>query len=307
MSVLRRASLQLDRSENRAIEAVGGLFVASRSAAPADVVAECRARGVRALRVEHSDVSWLSKLPDMEFVSFLHDIADASVLEGLGRLRSLTFNGTWHGSIDFARLPLLEWFLAAETPRGSGAESLLNGHARLRHLRLGRYPWPDLKSLAAFNHLSRLSVVDSRRFHALEGTAALAPTLRGLELSLLPGLASLDGIDELSGLEVLELHRCRQVTDLAPAARLPNLRILSCMGAPSIASLKPLAGHPTLEWVSFGPLPDRDLDPLATLPQLKVVHTGKHRFNRPPEDFPLIESFAWNDPLLVRLRRLRQG
>lgn len=307
MSVLRSASLQLDRSQDRAVEAAGGLFVAPRAASPPEIVAECQARGVRALRVEHSDIDWLVNLPDLEFVTFLHDVPDVTVVATLSGLRGLTFSGTWHGHLDFGGLRSLEWFYAAEVPRDGGLETLLHGHPSIHHVHLGRYPWPDLAPLAGVPHLARLSIVDSRHVRSLTGANALAPGLRGLELSLLPGLASLDGIEALSGLEVLEIHRCRQVTDLTPAAKLPNLRILSVFEAPSIDSLKPLAGHPHLEWVSFGRLPDGDLDPLATLPNLKVVHTGKYRFNRPLEDFPLLGSFAWDDPLLARLRSLRRG
>jgi hypothetical protein len=285
----------------------GGLWAALGRPDPAAIVAEVRQRGIRALEVQHADLGFLAELPELEFLYVASDPPDATPVMTLPNLRFLSFTGTWGGSLDFAAFPALEWFSAVECPRtGGGMETLLSGHDTVHDLGIGKYPWPDLAPLGALR-LGRLAIWDSRALVALDGVAGLAPTLRGLDLERLPNLASLTGLEALADLAVLRLGLLRQITDLAFVRDLPNLRALHIFELEDVASLTPLAGHPALECLTFGRIRDLDLAPLETLPRLRLVHTGRYRWNRDIDAFPNRLEMAPDDPAVAACDALYLG
>jgi hypothetical protein len=285
----------------------GGLWAALGRPDPAAIVAEVRQRGIRALEVQHADLGFLAELPELEFLYVASDPPDATPVMTLPNLRFLSFTGTWGGSLDFAAFPRLEWFSAVECPRaGGGLDTLFAGHDVLRDLGIGRYPWPDLAPLGALR-LGRLAIWDSRALVALDGVAGLAPTLRGLDLERLPNLASVAGLEALADLEVLRLGLLRQITDLAFVRDLPNLRALHIFELEDVASLTPLAGHPALECLTFGRIRDLDLEPLGTLPRLRLVHTGRYRWNRDLDAFPNRLEMEPDDPAVAACDALYLG
>ena len=191
-------------------------------------------------------------------------------------------------------LPNLVSFAVNESPKdGGGLDSLFAGHPRLEALSLGRSRLADLRPLAGL-HLRTLGL--SGGLTSLAGSEALATKLDHLMLDSAPNLTSLDGIEALTSLGVISISGLRNIAALDWVAALPRLRMLDAFDQKLIDSLKPLAGHPSLEFVSFGRVKDLDLRPLTQLPRLRVVQTGNYRWNLPLSDFPMLGSFARDDP-----------
>ena len=152
-------------------------------------------------------------------------------------------------------------------PNGGGTETLWAGHPSLSSLSIRPYPYSDLDPLG---RLALRSLGLTGGLASLAGAEAFATTLERLSLDLAPKLASLDGIEVLSRLEVVVIEGLRQITALDWAARLPRLRLLDVFEQKGIESLKPLAGHPSLEFLTFGRVKDLDLEPLGLIPNLKL-------------------------------------
>jgi hypothetical protein len=305
--ILQERRLQPLQSSHRAMREAGGLWAALGRPDPAAIVAEVRRRGIRALEVQHADIGFLAELPELEFLYVASDPPDATPVMRLPNLRFLSFTGTWGGRLDFGALPRLEWFSAVECPRGGGGlDSLFAGHDQVLDLGIGRYPWADLTAPGALR-LRRLAIWDSRAITGLDGLAALAPTLRGLDLDGLPNLPSLAGLEVLADLEVLRLGRLRHVTELSVVRELPSLRALHVFELKDVASLAPLAGHPALECLTFGRIRDLDLAPLESLSRLRLVHTGRYRWNRDLDVFPNRLGMETDDPAVAACDALHLG
>lgn len=307
MGILYERGLHPERSVDIAIRGVGGLWFALNDADPQAIVAEVRARGIRALEVQHRDVGFLADLPDLEFLVFNTPEPDAAVVNGLHRLRRLAFSFGWKGRLDFANLPRLEWLYINEADPERGLETLLTGHATLRQLAIGRYPAVDLAPLGRLTALERLEVFNSRRLASLAGAEPLGRSVRQLSLAILPALTSLDGIQNLPGLEYVGIQSCNRITDLAPLRELPRMRFLNLMQPKGVESLRPLAGHPSLEYVSFGRVSDGDLTPLRELPKLQRINAGNYRFNLDPAEFPLLDDLPSEHPTRVEYRAMAVG
>jgi Leucine-rich repeat (LRR) protein len=307
MSVLLERGLHPERSSDVAMRTAGGLWFALNRTDPREIVAEARDRGIRALEVQHRDIGFLAELPDLEHLVLNTAEPDAEVINGLHRLRSLAFSFGWKGRLDFANLPALEWLYLTEADPDRGLETLLAGHTTIRQLAIGRYPATDLGALANLPSLERLDLFNARRFTSLAGADRVARSLRQLGLARLPRLPSLDGIAALPNLEYVAVESCSLITDLAPLRDLPRLRFLNLMQPKGVASLRPLAGHPSLEYVSFGRLADGDLTPLREMPRLERINTGSGRYNLDPREFPLLDDLSDDDPERVEYRSMAVG
>jgi len=268
-----------------------------------EFIAEAQRRRVRALEVDTLDEALVEALPDLEFLR-VAGIADGQLIERLERLRFLGL-ATWTGSLDFGRLPALEWLAVGESEAGD-LDTLEPGHPTLRNLIVGRYAFADLAPLARLR-LVRLSLGDSRRLASLDGAGGLAQTLTGLDLWRLPALGVLDGIARLSGLEVVTLSSLRNVTTLHWASALPNLRLLDIRELKNVESLAPLAGHPSLEYVLFGRTRDMDLEPLRQIPNLRICSSPPGRWRGDGEDIPELSRRAHDGADVVAMWRLREG
>jgi hypothetical protein len=307
---LIRRDLPLAWSGHRAMAEAGGLWAIPHWLSRwellrrrAELLAEARERGVRALEDDTVDEALVEALPDLEFLR-VAGIAEGRLIERLTGLRLLGLSA-WNGPLDLGRLARLEW-LAVGEPEPGDLDSLLPGHPTLRHLRLGRYADVDLAGLERLR-LAHLWLGNSRRLASLQGIAALAPTLTGLELWRLPALRSLDGIDALTNLESLVLSSLRSVTTLEWVASLPNLRLLDVLELKSIESLAPLAGHGSLEYLAIPRTRDLDLEPLRSLPKLRVVLAAPGRWRGDGEDLRQLSSRPRDDPEMRRMWRLREG
>ena len=294
----------LSGAHRREIEA-GGRWVAFGQPDPDELVAEVKARGVRSLVSFQSDLSFLRRVPQLQFLVVSSDPMDVAPIHALADLRSLSFTGTWGGRLDFRAFPKLESFAVIECPRDDGGlDTLFAGHPVLQTLGIGRYRHDDLASLGG---LRLRSLALSGRLSSLTGAGALAPTLERLSLDAAPKLESLEGITQLSGLEIVEIDGLRNITTVEWAARLSRLRLLDVFGQAGIESLWPLADHPSLEFLAFGRVRDLDLDPLGRIPKLKVFLTGHYRWNRPLSDFPYMNHLPSDDPARTAYYELKLG
>jgi hypothetical protein len=282
--------------------AAGGLWLAEDQSDRAAVVAEVRERGLRALEVV-GDLSFVTALPDLEFL-VARDPPDVAPIHALSNLRLLSFPGTWGGRVDAAAWPALERFAALEIPKDGGGVETVLGHPSLRSLDLGRARLVDLRPIRA-PRLEALSLAQSRTLVSLAGIDGLASTLLDLTLSVLPALDSLQGLEALGRLEVLHLDGLRRITSLDLVAALPRLRFLDVMDLEGVETLRPLARHPSLEYLAFGPTADLDLEPLFTIPKLTLVLTGiRHGWNRDVHDLPYWHDVPADDPRRLEWNRL---
>lgn len=71
-----------------------------------------------------------------------------------------------------------------------------------------------------------------------------------------------------------------------------------------IQSLKPLSGHPGLEVLYFSKIADQDLDPLASLPKLKLIRANRGEYNQDPAQFNRIATIPRTDPIFRDVARL---
>lgn len=288
------------------IRAAGGLWApAAMGIQMRELISEARDRRVRALQLPGTDESLAEALPDLEFLIVTGPRPDARIINRLAGLRLLQLWSAPVDRLDLGALPRLEWLLLGDCDAAL-IDALSAGHRMLGHLHVTDYPVVDLAPCAGLP-LLRLSVVNGRRLVRLDPVTPLADTLTGLELSLCPSLPSLDGIEGLANLEVLELSNLRQITTLDWVQRLPRLRLLNVFDLKNVESLRPLAGHPSLEFVTFGRTRDLDLVPLATIPNLKLILTGSYRWNRDVHDFPHMDNFPSDHPVQQEYARLLHG
>ena len=306
MSVLvQRGELNpLSRSHRREIEA-GGRWVAFGQPDPDELVAEIKTRAVRSLVSFQRDLSFLRLVPQLQFLVVSSDPGDVAPIHALADLRSLSFTGTWGGRLDFRAFPKLESFGVIECPRDEGGlDTLFGGHPTLGSLAIGRYRHDDLTPLGGLR-LRWLAL--NGRLSSLAGARALAPTLERLSLDAAPNLASLEGIELLSRLEVVEIEGLRHITTIDWAAHLPRLRLLDVFDQAGIESLWPLADHPSIEFLTFGRVRDLDLDPLGRIPNLRLYLTGHYRWNRDLGDFPYMHHLPADHPARTAYYALKLG
>jgi hypothetical protein len=290
----------------QAIRAAGGLWApAGLGIKLRELIWEAKERGVRALQLPATDELLVRELPDLEFLFVTGPPADARWINMLANLRLLYLESQCIGRLDLSALRRLEWLSLRECDQASMG-ALAVAHPTLHDLDVVGCPARDFAPFAALR-LRRLSLVDCRRLESLAGVEALAPTLTALELSLCPSLGSLDGIEAIPNLEVLELYGIRHITRLDWVERLPRLRMLDISDLKNVESLAPLAGHPSLEFVTFGLTKDLDLEPLTAIPNLKLVHTGGHRWNRDPHDFPQLFDLPADHPKVLEYYALKHG
>ena len=284
--------------------AAGGLWWAPAFADPDEVISEAHTLGVKALEIQSPDISLLEELPQLEYLT-VTDVHDPGPIHRLENLRGLHVSGTWHGRIDFQRLPRLEWFSVVECPPDEGGlDSLYVGHASIRHLAVQRYRHADLTQLRDLK-LETLYIGYSRTLTSLDGVEAIGSTLWGLGLYGCSNLATLDGISALPGLVSLELGSLRRITELDFARELPRLRHLDAFDLANVESLGPLADHDALEFVSFGRVRDLDLEPLTRLPRLKLFLTGHYRWNRDIHSLPYAHDLPEDHPAVAEWRSLQ--
>jgi hypothetical protein len=255
------------------VEAAGGLWHAGDYYADADtIVSSARANGVRALRLDARDLTFLAELPELELLYVRTDgrpILDP--IAHLPRLRGLIVHvGALRGTIRLDAHPDLEWLALPLSGRG-GRENLpafLAGHPGVTHLRLREVPFTSLDEFTTvFPGLRTLHIDGGERMRAIGDAERWADTLERLWLTWVR-LRSFDGIEALAALRTFGITFSRART-IGPLSRLPSLRYLSILG--TLPSLAPLAGHQGLRVARLTMPDDGDLSPLASWPALVAL------------------------------------
>jgi hypothetical protein len=255
------------------IEAAGGLWHAGDYYAdPATIVASSRANGVRALRLDARDLTFLAELPELELLYVRTDgrpILDP--ISDLPRLRGLVIHvGALRGTIRLDAHPNLEWLALPLSGRGGrqNVPAFAAGHPGVRHLRLREVPFASLDEIATgFPGLRTLHVDGGERMRGIGDVARWADGLERLWLTWVR-LRSFEGIEVLSALRTFGTTFSRTRT-IAPLAQLQALRYLSILG--TLPSLAPLAGHPGVRIARLTMPDDGDLSALASWPSLAAL------------------------------------
>ena len=296
---LVRRKVVVQTEEERAIEIAGGEYEA---VSPIGLASEVNKLGVRALRlVNASLVASVVGLDQIEFLKVGFGLADPASILSLPRLRSLHIGG-WNGDLDFGRLPDLEWLSIGDANFASGLDGLIAQHGRLRSLTVLFYGRPDLRAIGDLPALERLRFKQCK-IRTLAGIGG-APKIAGMTFEYCASLNSLEGIEACANLEYLRVANSPRLHDLAPLASTRRLRMLDLETTSGIESLKPIAGHPGLQVVYFSKIADQDLDPLGSMPMLKLVRARGGKYNREPAEFNRIGSLPPTDPIYRDLRHL---
>jgi hypothetical protein len=217
------------------------------------------------------DLEFLDAWPIRRLKVLDRKLTDLTPLERLGSaIRVLSVQAGSGAVIDLAKFPRLSkmgvsWHLIRETiGRAPGLqivtaldydESDLWPFARNEALRfLALKNAPRLESLAGVQELSQLTTLHvrlARRLQDISDVSYVSATLRDFSLESCNHLGSLEGIQDLPGLQVLEFGDCGRIRSLAPVALLLNLEVIRAFGS---------------TWVE-----DEDLTPLTHLPLLREL------------------------------------
>ena len=292
-----------------AIAGVGGLWHAGDYyARPEAIVRTAREHGVRALRVDAHELSWLGELPDVEFLHLRTDgRPPLDPVRDLGRLRGLTIEvGAVRGTLDLEAHPDLRWLKIQLSGKGGAANlpHVLAGHSNVEHLRLSEVPFADLTEVAlAFPSVRFFEMHGADRLKNLGDLSPWRETLRGLVATFALRLRTLEGIQALGRIEYVGLTY-GTLDQVDVFASVPSLRYLQL--ALKYPSLAPLAGHPGITMARVNMPKDGNLEPLRTWPSL-IALGGEQWIGRPVEGIPMIEDLPRDDWLRVQWERAAHG
>ena len=292
-----------------AIAEVGGLWHAGDYyAKPEAIVRTAREHGVRALRVDARDLSWIRELPDLEF---LHVRTDGrpplDPVRELGHLRGLTIEvGAVRGTVDLGAHPDLRWLKITLSGKGGTANlpHILAGHPGVEHLRLSEVPFRDLTELATtFPSVRFFEVYGADRLKTLGDLGPWRETLRGFGATFALRLRTLEGIQALDRIEYVGLTY-GTLDQIGVLARIPSLRYVQLVV--TYPSLAPLAGHTGITMARVTTPADEDLAPLRSLPSL-IALGGEQWIGRPVPGIPCLEDLPRDDRLRLEWQRAVNG
>ena len=227
----------------------------------------CSRRSVRKVSLE-----FLRQVPGLRALEIDGPFHDDSVVSELASLESLDLDTTCRAPLRVDGLPRLEQLGV------SGGREELVGISQLTNLRrlfLGRWQGTDLRFLGLQPRLEFLKIIGRQQVLSLDGIEGS----RGLRQLMIQdaGVASLDPLRELSGLESIYLTNFPSFTapepwDLSVLAGSPRLEELRLVNMGSVLSLAPLDSMRGLRRVTVrGAVLDRDMTPLLRLPRTTAV------------------------------------
>lgn len=234
---------------------------------------------------ELSDLAFLAVLPGLRRVSCAGGVVDCSDVARVPGLRELHLPVDYAGPLPLAELPDLETLSSPYSAAfGEGIASL----TALRSLMV--WFWPkgvDLDLLGPKPELTWLRVEMKRGAEVTASAFAHVPQLR--ELLLYDGsLVDSSGLAALRRLRVLRFYSTK-VADLRFAGAVPELTTLAMENAGEVATLRPLAGHPSLEVLALAGrtfVGDGDFAPLFSIPKLRSVgiERGASNYSHKPAE-----------------------
>jgi hypothetical protein len=279
------------------IEAVGGLWWASDYyTTPEQVVDGARAARARALRLDYHDLSFLSGLPELEYLWLRSDgFPEVTPVAGVRGLRALLIEtGGMRGELDPLGFPELRWLSCGLGGKLGPVflEALQRGHPVLRSLDVHETRIRRLSELGGrFPELRRVRVSFADHLRDVGPLVDVCPRLETLRLTFAVRIESIEGLSGLSGIRTLDVTGGR-LEDVGVLAGLRALRHLQLLQS-RLETIEPLRNHPTLRmlWLAMA----RDPDPavLRSIPGL-VALAGA------PVPVPGVEDLsvlAGDDPL----------
>jgi hypothetical protein len=305
---LRRVDLSADSaglpvSLMEAIEAEGGLWAAGdHYTEPTAIVEGAQRVGAVALRLDVRDLSFIDGLPGVRYLHLRSDgrpVLDP--IAGLRDLRALIVEtSAIRGELDPLAFPGLEWLRIGLGGKGGAGvmPSIQRGHAGLRWLAITETRIKRVSELVGgFPRLTHLSIWYADFLKELGDLAAATPELAVLRLGITQ-IASLDGLDALAELQVLDITGGK-VTDLEPIGRSRGLRYARVL-LPRATSIEPLVGHPALRMLELTLAGEPSSEALDAMPGLVAVGRGA-RFEGPIRQADLL-ALPSDHPLRVEWR-----
>ncbi|MBS0319925.1 MAG: hypothetical protein JSR18_05240 [Proteobacteria bacterium] len=195
-------------------------------------------------------------------------IADVSPIHTLRRLEQLELITYCSHALSFASFPDLERCSLRWRPRTRG----LFDCPKLRRLFVDGYGGKDVSELGKLATLEALSILNAP-IESLQDIAACRG-LSYLQISNLPRLQSLVGIETAVRLARLEICGCPRIRSIDAVRHLKELETLLLVDNADIVSLEPLAKLQKLQDLMFygsTNVVDGDLSILRQLPSLKHV------------------------------------
>jgi len=167
---------------------------------------------IPALRLSQSmgftdtDVSFIEELNCLRGLEiYSWDVKDVTPITRMNNLEVVGLQTTSRKKIDLSCLNKLRVALLTYHP---GLASVFKV-STLEYLNLGPYPYQDLSQLNDLKHLKSIYLT-SRKLTSLEGIEQLTE-LELLDLYNCPNLQSLKGVEECSRLSKIKVERCRHI------------------------------------------------------------------------------------------------
>ncbi len=183
-------------------------------------------------------------------------------------------------AISLRRLPHLESFFGPE----GYVQFDVGAGPQFRELGLEDFAGTDLASVAKFNDLRGLRLLNARRLEDIGGLKAFSAMV-DVEITYARSLTEFSPIAQMQALEKLVLERCTGLDNLGFTRALRGLRFLDISDVKDVASLEPLRdlrGLETLLAAGSTRILDGDLSPLIGLPRLATIGMRSRRDYTPP-------------------------
>ncbi len=226
------------------------------------------------------DLSFLSKFPDLESFSYLHDKGiDTAPIHQLTNLRRLYFANVSGPKIDFKAFSKLEECSVEWTNAVSGVFDATT----ICKLYIGNLPKAHFPRVANLVNLEDLTLLGGQPAN-LEPFRALTK-LRRLRIARMKKLEDISALSTFTHLKQLMVQSCSCFASLDPLRSLVELEELTLESVGPVESLAPLSCLAQLKILDFCGDPktrvlDGDLMPVWSLPNLQYIRvTGKNGVN----------------------------
>ena len=246
-----------------------------------DVKSVIDRESISVLRLSHSvgwkgnDISFLEQLPHLRGVEIYGwDIKDITPLRFVEGLESLGLQCNFDRAPNFETFEGLRVCKLIWRPKANGIFECTG----LNLLNVVNYPAEDLSAFVNLVNLRRLQIT-SKKLNSLEGIESIR-ALKILDLAECYRLESLSGIRRCEHLHTFEMHNCKRINEIGDLGKLEHLGSVVLTDCGTIESLKPLANCRLLERLIFSGdtrIDDGNLGCLLKIPTLREVWFANRR------------------------------
>jgi hypothetical protein len=220
---------------------------------------------------KETDISFLEKLVGKGLRGveiYAWGVKDVTPLQHLANLEHIGLQCEFTKAPDFSNFKNLINIFLSWRPKAKTIFDCL----RVEQLNIVNYPSANLNDLKGMSYLKRLQLT-SRKLVTLEGIEALQ-SLEVLDLFSCTKLESFDGIAKCSKLKEVELESCKKINDISSLGGIEKLRKVILTDCGKIKSLCSLVNCSLLETLTFTGdtnIEDGKLTPLLDNPKLKRI------------------------------------